>query len=587
MPQIVKKKFKQINFLLNKEQTHILQTAFLLMIPTLLTKLTGQFFNLLAASYFGTQNPGWNQFIIANAIPELLTNVLLAGAVGSIVIPILISAKTKGNEQFYRVYSTIINLSILLFVGISILLILTADILIPSIINIFGGEAGQDINSSEYLRISNMLRALLLPQIILGVSIFVSNGLNVYNRFLIPNFAPLFFNIGRIFSLIIFLLLFNKSPWAIVIGTYVGAIFHLLIQIPLYRKLDLKWLPTIDIKSPFIKELGMLGIPRMFALASEHIVLTFNKFLAYGINQVGPSALFYANSISLVIPTLFGFTFSYASYPTLARLFEANKLNEVRDITQKILQEILFLALPFTMIFMVMRLPLVRLIYGLLPNTSFDLEASSQVSWVLLWFSIGWVFLAGKWFMFRLFYAAKNTFVPFLVASISLVLTIILGLFFSNLFSHNSDYAIFSTSITFENLIRRGNHPAGIGGISLAMSFSYFFEFFVLVFMFNKKFIKMNVKMILLETFKKLICGVVMVVVMYFIYKMWNVLSYSFPDRAGPHYKGSTTVNLAILTFITTSTGMAVYILMSSLLNIEELRIFKRFLRPLFSRLRI
>ncbi|BCX14201.1 MAG: hypothetical protein KatS3mg085_733 [Candidatus Dojkabacteria bacterium] len=587
MTKIVQRKIKQINTLLSKEQTHILQTAFLLMIPTLLTKVTGQLFNLLAASYFGTQDPGWNQFIIANAIPELITNVFLAGAVGSLVIPILISAKNEGKETFYRVYSTIINLSILVFVLISVVLFISAGALIPSIINIFGGEASQNITSSDYVRIANMLRALLVPQMILGISIFVSNGINVYDRFLIPNFAPLFFNIGRILSLLIFLPILNNSPWAVIIGTYVGSILHLIIQLPLYRSLDLKWLPVVDIHSKYIKELGVLGIPRMFALASEHIVLTFNKFLAYGINQVGPSALFYANSISLVIPTLFGFTFSYASYPTLSRLFESQELNKVKDIVQKTLQEILFLALPFTMIFTAMRLPVVRLTYGLLPNTNFDLEASSQVAWILMWFSLGWVFLAGKWFMFRLFYAGKNTLIPFGVALSSLVITIILGLIFSNLMSHNNDYAISQITFTIDNFLTRGSHPAGIGGIALAMSFSYFFEFTMLLYFFHKKFIKLDLKDIFIQTFKKFLSSLIMFLIMYFIYKMWNVLSYSFPDRAGPQYRGSTTLNLAILTSITVSTGIAVYILMSALLKVEELKIFRKFLEPVFKKLKL
>lgn len=587
MTQVVKKRWQQFTDLLSKEQTHIVQTAFILMIPAVLTKISGQIFNLLAASYFGTEDVGWNQFIVANAIPELLTNVFLIGAVGSIIIPILISAKKEGQEAFYRVYSSTINVSIVGFLIVSVLLFVGAEALIPRIIELVASDTGNIPTPDEYARIANMMRVLLIPQLILGTSVFISNGINVYDRFLVPTLAPLFFNIGRIVSLVIFVPLLDKSPWAVVIGTIVGSLFHLAIQIPLYNRLDLKWLPVIDLQSPYTREVALLGAPRMFALASEYLAFTFNKFLAFGISTGSSAALFYANSLSLVIPTLFGYTFSYASYPTLSRLFDAKKLNEVKQITQKTLQEILFLALPFTMIFAVLRLPIVRLTYGLLPNTNFSLDATYQVSWILLWFSLGWVFVSGRWFMYRLFYAAKNTIIPLIVASSSLAITVGLSLLFVNLFSHNETYAITDTVISLDNFLNRGPNPEAVGGIALAMSIAYTLEFIALMFIFHYKLIKLDLKMMFTETFKKMLAGGVMFIVMYFIYRMWNSLSYSFPDRAGIQYTGSTTLNLAILTAITVATGIAVYILMSLLLKIEELKIFQRYLNPLFKKLRL
>lgn len=576
----------QIKHLLSGEQKHILETAFLLMIPAVLTKVTGQVFNLLAASYFGTEDIGWNQFIIANAIPELLTNVLLIGALGSIIIPILISSKKDGKKSFFTVYSSIINVSIVGFIIVATILAIFAESLIPSIIELVATDSTTIPSEDEYFRIANMMRVLLLPQLVLGISVFVSNGINVYDRFLIPTLAPLFFNIGRIFSLVLFVPLLDKSPWAVVLGTIVGSILHLAIQIPLFRKLELRWDPVIDTKSSYVREIVFLGIPRMFAIASEHIAFTFNKFLAFSISQTSAAALFYANSLSLVIPTLFGYTFSYASYPTLARHFDAKEHDQIVSISQKTLQQILFLALPFTIIFLVLRLPIVRLTYGLLPNTNFSLDSTYQVAWILLWFSLGWIFVSGKWFMYRLFYAAKNTIIPLIVASITLVGTVSLSVLLTNLLSHNETYAISDIVFSYENLTTRGSGQEAVGGIALAMSIAYTLEFFALVLIFHWKIIKMPLRSMVIASLKKLLAGFVMLVIMYMIYKTWNSISYSFPE-SGPQYTGSTSLNLAILTSLNIATGIVVYILMALLLKIEELKIFRRYLTPILKRVKL
>ncbi|MDQ7021914.1 MAG: lipid II flippase MurJ [Candidatus Dojkabacteria bacterium] len=134
---LVKKRIKKITDLLGSEQKHILETAFILMLPVILTKITGQLFTLLLASYYGATDSRLNQFFIANTIPELLTTVLMTGALGTVVIPVLIASKSKyGKEQFYRVYSSILNATIIIFLIVSALLIVFAGKFVPAAINL-------------------------------------------------------------------------------------------------------------------------------------------------------------------------------------------------------------------------------------------------------------------------------------------------------------------------------------------------------------------------------------------------------------------------------------------------------------------
>lgn len=577
---MIKRRIDKIRNLLSKEQTEILETALLLMLPSLLTKLSGLFFNLIAASYFGTRQEGWNQFLIASAIPEMLTNIFLIGTLGSVVVPTLISCKKKeGLEEFKKVYNSVVNLSILIFSIIALILIFTARQSFPFILSLV--EPNIVISPQDYNSIINMMRVLFIPQVVLGASIFISSALNVYNRYLVPQLAPLFYNVGRILMLFILVPLMNYSPWAIVIGVFVASFLHLFVQLPLVAQLNLSYIPVISFTNKYVKEILVVGLPRIFAIASEHIAFTFNKFLAFGITG-NLAALTYANSLSLVIPSLFGYTFAVPAFTVLSEFFEEKNHEKAHSVIIKTLNEMLFLSLPFIISFLVLRVPIVRLVFGIIPKTNFALEDTTLTAWILLWFTVGHIFVCGRWFMYRVFYAAKDTRIPFLVSFVSLFLTIFLSIIFSNLFSHNKDFAISATVVTLENLLTRDTSVAALGGIALAMSIAYSIEFFALMILFSKTKIKIKWSELIKTTLPKFIAGGVMILVMYFMYKIWNFVAYALPVSATEGYLGSTTINLIFLTVVTMVTSFMVYYLVSLLLRVEELKILRRYLNPIF-----
>lgn len=576
----LQKRINNLKTLLSQEQTEILETALFAMLPVLLTKITGQLFNLIAASYFGTNDSGWNKFLLASSIPDLISNILITGSIGAVVIPILISSKKKeGREMFLHVYGSMINVALVFFGIISLFLIIFADQIFPLLLKLLGAEVPG--GASDIAEIIALMRALLLPQLILAVSVFVSNGLNVYNRYIVPQLAPLLFNIGRITAVVILVPLLNYSPWAIVVGVFLGSFLHLAIQLPLAHRVGLRFSLSFDYHNQYIRELFRIAIPRTLAVASEHIALTFNDFLSYAVN--GVAALNFANSLSLVVPQMFAFTFAYASFTKLSEHFEDGELQDVQSIIIKTMNEMLFLALPFVVTILVLRVPIVRLSFGLLPNTRLDLEGTYQIAWTLMWFAAGHIFVCGKWFMYRVFYAAKETRIPLFVSMISLVLTIVLGIIFTNLFSHNESYSILGTKLTLSNLFTRGVGNPAVGGIALGMSIAYTFEFFALILIFHYYRMRLNLRRLFKGLGKKLIAGAVMGAVMYFMFKTWDIVSFSLPTSSSYNgLSGSTTLNLFFLTVITVVTSFIVYYAVCLLLNVSELKILKRYINPVF-----
>ncbi len=580
MTKRVKTTFSTLREILVEEQTEILKVAGLLMIPSILTKITGQMFTLLAAAQLGTKSSALNEFLLASTFPELLANILLVGAVGAVVIPIFVEVKEKhGKERFLRVYNTVINVSLLIFALVTAGIILFADKLFPLIVE-YVMRPTEPLSAESIVTIVAMMRFMMLPMLILGLSVFVTSGLNVYQRFLVPQLAPLFYNLGRIFGVFILIPITNQSPWALAVGVLIGSLLHLLIQIPLARHVGLRYQPVINTEDPQVRKLFRISLPRTFALASEQIGFTTSDFIAGGLGRISLSAFYFANSLAMVIPTIFGYTFAVASFPTLASLYANKEKEQMSALIVRTVNQIVFLALPFVITMMVLRLPLVRLVYGLLPGTEFDRESTAIVAWVLLFWSVGMIFAALKWFLYRVFYVAKNTITPLVISIFALVVLVNLAYMLSNLFSHSDVFSITEIPFAIGYLFERAEGRAAVGGLALAASIVYILEFAMLLWLVNKHVVRMSMRDMLGGIAVKLLPAGTMAALMYFMYKTWDKLA--LPIDAERGFVGSTTVNLLILTMITVVTSFMVYYLLCLLLQVEDLRILRRFLNPVF-----
>jgi len=573
---MIKKNYKKFISIINKEQTEILETAFLSMIPIILTKILGFLFGLIAATKFGNLDPDWQNFLLANAIPEFLTNVIIAGTIGSIVIPTLVSSKIKeGKEIFLDIFNTILNLCIIFLGLISLIIIVFGDSIIPLLINILSSSG--DTSHADITIVIESTKILLFPQVILGISTFVSAGLNVYNRFIIPHFAPLFYNIGRLIGIVILYPMFGIQ--GLIYGIIIGSFFHLFIQLPQSLSIGFKYKPIIKINNLYIKEIFVVAIPRFFTLAIENLVRLISNFISYSFRG-GISALYFAEQITSFVPLVFSFTFSTAAYPKMASHYEKKEFKLIAEIIIKVLNNILFLVVPIITILIILRVPISRLFFGSLPNTSLSMYETYAIAWNILLFSFGLLFVCGKWFMYRAFYAIKDTKTPLITSILSFIITLISIFLFTNLFSFNSEYSLSSTKFDINNFFSRGNSNSGVGGIPLGFSIGYFIEFFLLIYLFNKK-IKLELKKHVMQFLKKLIAGVFMGIVMYLVYRIWHIFSYIIPERATADYLGSTTINLLILTFITITVSFAVYILTCILFKIEEIGLFSKYINPI------
>jgi peptidoglycan biosynthesis protein MviN/MurJ (putative lipid II flippase) len=422
------------------------------------------------------------------------------------------------------------------------------------------------VSAKQMEEIIQMLRVLMIPQVVLGISVYLSTLLNIYERFLVPQLAPLFYNLGRIAALYVLIPILGQSPWVLVWGTVLGAVAHLLIQLPVVKHLSIKYLPVIDLKDYYVHHLATVAAPRVVAISVEQIGVTVDKFIAFGL--VNSALALYNLAIQVVsVPlSLIGSAFATATYPALSKAFNSNDRILASQIFIRIVNQILFFAIPSAILLLVMRVPIARLAYGIFGN-QIGFTQTYTIAWVILFFAPGIVFESLRTFIYRTFYAAHDTVRPLIMAIVVLIAGAATGILFSNYLSHFDTFAIQDITFNLSYFWTKESGVAAVGGLALSSTVVFTIEAFIMIYWLNKKYFQAPFADFWKPILRKLIAGFFMLICSYFIYKIWGGLEST-----------EKTIYLLILTITTTASALMVYLGVSWLLRIEEVKVYIKFL---------
>ena len=120
-----------------------------------------------------------------------------------------------------------------------------------------------------------------------------------------------------------------------------------------------------------------------------------------------------------------------ASLPTLSAQAELGQLDALRKTLSGIIRVILLLAIPSTIGLILIRYPLVRVLYE---RGAFTSHSTDLVSWALLWYSAGLVGHSLVEVLSRAFYALHDTKTPVSVGVIAMAINILLSFGLASLF---------------------------------------------------------------------------------------------------------------------------------------------------------
>jgi len=406
--------------LTHSKQKSIMSASIVLGITFILSALLGFLrTRILYDQFFHNSVLELDAFNAAFRLPDLIFKLLVTGALSASFIPVYTSFLHKDKQEADRIASSVINLLSLVFIGISITIFIFAT---P-----FSRLIAHGFTPYQLSVMVSLTRILLLAQIFFLFSNFFTSILQVSQIFLIPALSPIIYNIIIILSIYFLGPIFGIT--GVAWGTVLAAFLHLLIQIPSLKHQGFQYRLILNRKLTGVKEIIRMMIPQTFAIGVSEIENTITLGFASLLVAGSVSLLNLAMQLMYLPSRIFSTTVGQASLPVLSKKIAENKFDEYRDIVIKTIMQSLYLALPIAILILVLRLPLVRLVFG---TRHFPWSATKITAATLGFLTPAIVCQAIIQIIVRAFYAIHNTKVPFITATISLIICAVSSVIFIN-----------------------------------------------------------------------------------------------------------------------------------------------------------
>jgi len=437
-------------------------------------------------------------FWAAFALPDFVFALLVVGTVNAALIPVFIKIQKK---ESFEVLSETVNTILAILIFLLTVIGIVIYIAIPYVARLlFSGQsmfgnisldpALSEASNETYLSLYiNLSRLMLASPIILTVSSVLSAYLQSHKRFTAAAMAPIFYNIGILVGLFSFVIFApHYGVYALGYSVIIGSLCHLFVQIPAVLQIHKPEKFTLRI-NPYVKEILKLSGPRVFGLGVEQIAMIFNTFWSFTLGAGALSAFKFASSLHLVPVDLLSGSFLQALFPHLNEA--ANKDDKFASLSKlyvKGLIAILLIGIPIAIVFITLRIPMVRLIFG---AGRFGWTATVATSFMLAFFAPAILLQAIASLNIRTFYALHNTKTPVISSIIGVILSITFSILFTNYFSHYHDFRLifenFISTFNIPELLRgilgsfswfltRNNSFAAVSGLAFGLSLALFFE---------------------------------------------------------------------------------------------------------------
>lgn len=371
---------------------------------------------------------GMGIFGAANNIPDYLSALLSGGALGMAFIPVLTEYLDKqGRRETWDLFSRIINLAFVITGIVSLIIIPFTPFLVRFII-------APGFTPDQQILTASLMRLDLVAILIFSISGLVMASLHANQHFVLPALAPILYNLGQIFGVMILspsnglhlgpihLPGFGLGLYGLVYGVILGSILHLLIQVPGLIRYQFHWVPVLEFKSAGVQRVMILLGPRVLTMACIQAYFVARDNLASHFDTIGVGALNLGWTIEQVPETIIGTAIAVALLPSLAEFINRGQNIEFSKTINRALRVMLALCLPAAALMAIAVRPLAQSFFG---YDTARLDLLTFCTWAFLIGLVGdtWLEIA-----VRSFYANQNTRTPLIAAFIQAVTFVILSM---------------------------------------------------------------------------------------------------------------------------------------------------------------
>ncbi len=386
---------------------------------TLISRVLGYIRDILIAIFLGT-GPLADAFFVAFRIPSTFRRLFSEGTFNAAFVPSYASELSQGKDQSDKFANNIFNLLILgLF-----FIVIVVEICMP--IFVFLIAPGFDGDNQKMELAINLTRITFPFLFFISLASFFSAILNSHNRFAIASSAPIILNIMLIGVLFYGTFLNDQLVYYLCYAVTLSGVIQLIF---LYIFVKRFYLPKVSFKIKIdekVKNFFKKLLPSIFSSGVTQINILVGTVIA-SFQASAVSYLYYADRIYQINLAIAGIAIGTVILPQLSKYIQNDKKDEIIFIQNKALELSLFLSIPAAIALLIASEEIVSALFG---YGTFGEDGVKNSAKALFYFSLGLPAFSLIKVFSSFFFARHNTKIPFYISLISVLLNIIISVFY-------------------------------------------------------------------------------------------------------------------------------------------------------------
>lgn len=468
--------------LFRKESASIRSAAALLGAATLASRFVGIVRDRLLSGTFGAGHE-LDAYYAAFRTPDFIYNLFVLGAITAGFIPVFTAVLAKegvGAEDGIGERGNDLASALMTVLGVGLTVLAALGIVFaPHAVNLLTpGFTGE-----QQALATSLTRIMFVSPVFLGLSSVLGGILQTKRRFFVYALAPVMYNVGIIMGTLFLSPMMGIRGAAV--GVAFGAFAHLVTQAIACGAVGFRFRPRWNPKDEGVVAIAKQTLPRVASLAVGQV----NSFILVGMASTigaGSIAVFtLANNLQNFPVGILGVSFAVAAFPLISELAAKGKHDELVAQFTRTVRTVLFLVVPATVLMLLLRAQIVRVILG---SGRFDWNDTIDTANTLAWLTMSLFAQALYPLVVRVFFALKDVKTPLYVSIATVVIERVLAWV----------------------LIQ---HGYGTPGLSAAFSVACIFDFAVLWVMLKHRTGSLGEKEIIKALFQMSVAGMAMAAV--------------------------------------------------------------------------
>lgn len=386
-------------------ETGLVRSAGILGLGNIASRVFGLAREVIAANLFGSTGP-YSAFVIASAVPTMIYDLLVGGALSAALVPVLSEYATpERRNELVRVAGAILTLIALVMAAFLLLLELFAG----PLAGLLGDFADPELQGI----LTTSLRIIAPSVVVFGLSGGVTALLYALKRFSYTAVAAAVFNLGIVIAAP--LLARFIDVYALSVGVVLGSVLQLGALMPGLR--DLRLRPVLAFNHPAVRRILRLYLPIALGLVVTQFQIGVDRRWASAAGEQAAGWMRFATTLIQLPLGLVPVAVSLAALPGLSQRWAAGDWAGFRALFGRGMRLVLLLLIPAAVGLWALAEPAIRLLFQHGQFESYDTYWAASA---LRFYLFGLLFAGVDFLLNYTFYARQNTYTPALVGVISI-----------------------------------------------------------------------------------------------------------------------------------------------------------------------